>query len=354
MVKLVEAPELPVVVEFAYERQQRREEASMFCPGSREAILAEFREAMAEKRLAAYWSAAQDGSEAVQEYRKAERVETSGLEAWGPEKERLAGVLCWHVDEEKLRTDCALLMDSRCENYEEAAKALVREAQRGQREGMRYYFYFPGENERCGRFLENLRAHREENEYLLLLQREAWEKRGCSNCGEKETGKVSDTSEKDSGDVSGTRKKEGSGTSVSEKKPSAVEIRVLPGERYAEYIALHDSIFPDIYISGQDVIADVGKNHHVFVLLEEERIAAFSVLCTHGNRRATAELIGVKEDKRGQGYGRAVLSYLAFWAFGLMGMEALDLIVDSGNEKALRLYLDFGFQMECENRCYRL
>ncbi len=332
MVKLVEDRELPVVVEFAYERQQRREEASMFCPGSREAILEEFREAMAKGRLAAYWSAAHDEAE----------------------PKRLAGVLCWHVDEGKMRTDCALLMDSRCENYEEAAKALVREARRGQREGMRYYFYFPRENERCGRFLEGLRAQREENEYLLLLRREAWENRGCPNCGGKEPGKVDDAPKKDLGDVSGTRKKEDSGTSVSEKKPSAVEIRVLAGERYEEYIALHDSIFPDIYISGQDVIADVGKNHHVFVLLEEERIAAFSVLCAHGNRRATAELIAVKEDKRGRGYGRAVLSYLAFRCFGLMGMEALDLIVDSGNEKALRLYLDFGFQVECENRVYWL
>lgn len=297
MVKLVDAQKLMAVVEFAADKMKKREEASMFCPGNRKRIMEEFQENVEAGRLAAYWS---DGK---------------------PE-----GVISWYVDEEKLRTDCALLVNSECENYENVALSLVQEAQKGQRSGMRYYFYFPKENRRCMEFLEKLKAHREENEYLLLLHKEIWENRGCERPGEDEDGK---------------------------KKPP-IEIRVLPKERYEEYTKLHDAVFPDIYISGRDVISDLGKNHQVFVLLEGDKIAAFCVLNTHGNKRATAELIGVRRDKRGQGYGKAVLSYLAFRAFALGGMEALDLIVDSDNENALRLYLDFGFQVECENRSYWL
>jgi GNAT superfamily N-acetyltransferase len=176
-----------------------------------------------------------------------------------------------------------------------------------------YTFFFSKENVECSTFLKSLDAFQKPNEYGLLIQKK---------------------------------------NSFQAKKSEKVQI--LPKEYHHKFIELHDAIFPDVYISGKEIISDIGKNHYVFTIIENDQIKAYSILFLRGNPRATAEIIGVHHDFRHQGYGRTVLSHLIYSAFNDFGLEAVDLIVDSDNAYALNLYLKIGFTIEFENHCYLL
>lgn len=230
------------------------------------------------------------------------------LSCW--RKEQLLGILNCYTDEEKGNTDCSLLIEQG-EDYGAIAEALFTVLRKGLNENMRYTFFFPKQNIDCSRFLEKISAQRRENEYGLLLER----------------GRES-------------------------VFPAAFEIGELRPEYYEEFISLHDHIFPGAYISGKDIVEDLGKNHLVYAFMDKCILAAYSVLRLNGGKRATAEIIGVKEGFRGMGYGKAVLGKLIEKSFWDYGMDCVDLIVEGDNEKAIELYLSVGFAVEFESCCY--
>jgi len=224
----------------------------------------------------------------------------------------LVGILNCYVDHEKHNADCSLLIEAG-QNYDSIAKLLLDETRKQFDSSMKYTFFFPKENTDCSNFLDKIGAHREVNEYCLLLK----------------LGNL--------------------------KLPtSSYKVAELPEEYYNQFISLHDSIFPEIYISGKEVINDIGKNHYIYAIIENGQIIAYSVLRSGGKNRVTAEIVAVRDGFRRKGYGRVVLSYLACQAFDTYGMDYVDLIVDSDNENAIKLYLDLGFVVESENCCYTI
>ncbi|NLY46070.1 MAG: GNAT family N-acetyltransferase, partial [Tissierella sp.] len=126
----------------------------------------------------------------------------------------------------------------------------------------------------------------------------------------------------------------------------------LPIDYYGKLKELHDEIFPNVYISGADIIENIGKKHFVYSIIENKTLIAYSVLRLNGNMSGTAEIIAVREEFRGRGYGKAIISYLIDKAVNLFKVSNVDLMVDGDNEKAIKLYLDLGFVIEHENRCY--
>lgn len=261
----------------------RRETASTFCCAKAEDIQRDF-----EKNVEYGWVCWADG--------------------------RPAGLLNCFPDKEKNNADCSLLLDLHGDAYEEAAAALVLAAKKKLGQEMECTFFFPKENEDCGRFLTQYGACRQENEYILLLRQEDWRKPG---------------------------------TLAARPRP------VTDAQRDA-FATLHDAIFPGVYCSGKDILNDLGKTRFVFVIPDEGGVAAYGVLKTHGGRQATVEIVGVREDARRRGYGRAMLNYLAEQAFTQFGAKSLELVVDADNTNALALYLDTGFFVRQENNCYIL
>ena len=120
---------------------------------------------------------------------------------------------------------------------------------------------------------------------------------------------------------------------------------------YAAFVALHDRVFPDVYVSGRDILEDLGKSRFVYTLEEAGNLAAYGVL-HRAEDRFTAEILGVRQELRGRGFGRAILNCLAKETFCRHGAAELDLIVDADNTQALILYQKTGFQILEENRCY--
>ena len=223
---------------------------------------------------------------------------------------RIRGILSCFPDWEKGNVDCALLADR--EGYDSTAGQLLRAARERLGSHLRYTFFVPKENEDCTAFLEGIGAQRRENEYRMVLQRDDW------------------------------RPMEG-----------LPEPRSLAEGEEVPFAQLHDQVFPDVYVSGRDILGGLGKNRFVYVLEEDGALAAYGVLQCAGSR-TTAEILGVRQGLRGRGYGRAILNCLAKEAFYRHGAAELDLIVDADNDRALGLYQKTGFQILEENRCYLL
>ena len=223
---------------------------------------------------------------------------------------QLIGLMDCYVDHEKNNADCSLLIEPEL-GYGVMADKLLSEIRKLLGSSIQLTFFFPKENIDCSNFLDKIGAHREVNEYSLLLKRE---------------------------DFSFT--------------PRAFRIIDMPHEFYAEFIEMHDSIFPDVYVSGKDIINDIGKKRYVYTIIDSEHIIAYGVLKLHDGKRVTAEIVAVKEGYRHKGYGRAILAYIVNKAFTNYEKEYVDLIVDGDNDNAILLYLDLGFVVESENCCY--
>lgn len=223
----------------------------------------------------------------------------------------LVGVLNCYIDSEKNNADCMLLIDSTKCNYNDVAKDLFIKIKSQFDDKMKYTFFFPKQNTECSSFLEAIQARQEVNEYCLIFTKD-------QNTSYKSSAKVTE----------------------------------LTKDYYEQFIELHDKIFPGVYISGKEVINDIGKNHFVFSIVENGCLNAYGVFRIYGAKRATAEIIGVRDSFRGKGYGRAILGHLIYTAFSTFNTEIIDLIVDGDNKNAISLYLDMGFTIESENCCY--
>ncbi|WP_426350658.1 GNAT family N-acetyltransferase [Alloiococcus sp. CFN-8] len=224
----------------------------------------------------------------------------------------IVGVLSCYVDYSRNTSDCSLLIDEVQTDYNDAAWSMFSAARNTFGEGMQYNFFFPKENSSCREFLDGIGATKMINEYHLLLHHDKWNQKTSTRIPHK-----------------------------------------LQETEYQFMAALHDGIFPDAYISGADILSSLEEGtRRVYTITDNHKVLAYGVLRLKGRKEASAEVIGVREDSRHQGYGRAILNHLCQIAFTELSAEEIDLIVDGDNEKAISLYLDTGFSIEHENNAY--
>lgn len=223
------------------------------------------------------------------------------------------GLLSCYPDWEKGNADCAMLIDPDGASYEAAAQALLTAVRKALGAAMACTFFFPRENRNCTAFLEQTGAKRQVSEYNMLLRKDHWR-----------------------------------------NPPVAPAPQPLRPEQAQDFARLHDTVFPGVYCSGQDILETWGKNRFLYVLEHQQELVAYGVLQSSGGKQATAEIVGVREDFRGHGYGRAILNHLAETAFTQLRAEELNLIVDSDNQRAINLYLSADFTIVQENCCYIL
>ena len=226
---------------------------------------------------------------------------------------QLTGLLLCYFDMEKRNGDCiGPFIDTVTENYLLLAIQLFEFIKSQVDVEMKYTFSFAKENVECINFLESINADRRVNEYNLLLERKSFV-----------------------------------------PYLNTAEINNLDRAYYNQFIQLHDFIFPDIYVSGKDIIKDINKNRFVFSIIKEGRLVAYSILRLYENSKtAIAEIIGVDEEYRGKGYGKAILNHLIEYSFSNDDIEEIELIVDGDNENAISLYKSLGFAVNAENCCY--
>ncbi len=235
-----------------------------------------------------------------------------GLAFVGFEGTRIVGLASACLGHPQGNADIVLLISSSRKRYDEVAHSLFQRLRAAIDPGVRCTFYFPKENDRCGAFLASIGAKRSVNEYQLAIVRDDFRP--------IETKGVFPLRPMDAG----------------------------------EFMGLYDAIFPEIYVTVREILEDLEGRHRVFVAKDESGMVALAVLRLNGGQTATAEVIGVRADRRGRGHGRTILSHLVREAFSTHGAERVDLIVDLDNESAIRLYTDLGFRVEREHVCCHL
>ncbi len=209
---------------------------------------------------------------------------------------KINGLLVCLKNEERKICDSFMLIES--DDYDEIAFDLFKNLKDKE---YNYNFFFPIQNENCRNFLEKMDATKEINEYQLLIEKKDF-------------------------------------TTYNLNFDNISKIKEAENEGFTK---LFNEIFEDIYISALDILTD--HNHETYIMTKNDEIVALSVLRKNQGTCGTAEVIGVKQEYRGMGNGKKILSYLLKEA--LKTYEKVDLIVDGDNYNAIKLYTGIGFKL---------
>lgn len=228
--------------------------------------------------------------------------------------DNLLGFLGCFVNPENNWGDCVgpFFMDKWNPIY---AKVLFRSIKEALPNVERFNFYFNTKNKDCINLMSAISAERQDNEYILMLNKKDY-------------------------------------------IPQVIKASIVSYEpKYEDsLVRLHDQTFPNIYVTGRDIITSINKTREVFCALDDTgEFAGYGVLkFTENNDHLTAEIFAVEENKRGNGYGWALLNSVVDSAFKNHNGDNVDLVVDKLNTRARNLYYSCGFKLVVENAAFRI
>lgn len=224
--------------------------------------------------------------------------------------DELMGFMCFYLEPSSKNADCVGIFIK--ENHLETAIGLFEKIKTTLDKGVKVTFFVNKENKSAIAFFKGIKALNKGNELIMRLEKTAF-------------------------------------------KMMTGETRIMPARKsdYEKVVALHDEIFPDVYLPGHKMIESIGKNRSVFVLAEEEVILGYGVLKLDADATvACAEIIAVEKTARKKGFGRLILNHLAKEAFSIPQVTSMFLVVENINRDAIGLYQSIGFDVTKENCHY--
>ena len=196
---------------------------------------------------------------------------------------------------------------------QEDAKAMVAYAKSKLSKAVRFNFYFDTRNVNFHYLMESLSAERNDNEYILLLNKIDY-------------------------------------------KPQQVEHNIIAyNSDFADnVIKLKNDTWSDSYITDNDLLNSINKDRDIFCALDENGVfVGYGILKRYKDSNCiTAEAFAVAEYARGKGYGWALLNTVVDCAFKKYNANIVDLVVDRLNTHASDLYYSCGFKLDIENASY--
>ncbi len=135
-----------------------------------------------------------------------------------------------------------------------------------------------------------------------------------------------------------------------EDAPHLVEIMGSAAQEGGYTVAECDEL--DLTVEKQE--EEIGRytqdSGNIYLAAEADGLLVGFCECENGSRRRTAHTamfsIFIRKEWRNKGVGRALLQRLIEWAAAHPVIEKLTLAVHSTNERALKLYNEFGFKTE--------
>lgn len=124
-----------------------------------------------------------------------------------------------------------------------------------------------------------------------------------------------------------------------------VKYNLLGEDDHNEFTSLHDSVFPNTYYSGKDIISMMDSDNVVIVSKSDIKLVGYAFVNIDASLDGNIEFIGVKSDNRRDGHGIKILNMALSW-FKEKGTKKLVLCIDSKNEKAISLYKKTGFRIK--------
>lgn len=120
----------------------------------------------------------------------------------------------------------------------------------------------------------------------------------------------------------------------------------LPESGQADFIRMHEAIFPES-ASGTELAYEMGPERPIFAVLRDGRLLGYLAASIQVDpREGMVEYLGVAEEARGLGVGRALLRRALRWAFDERDLPQVALTVREANAQARTLYETEGFRLE--------
>ena len=99
--------------------------------------------------------------------------------------------------------------------------------------------------------------------------------------------------------------------------------------------------------------------YYKLVAVDDDTVIGFSELITHPDaprhrHAGDINMIVSREDRQGGGVGQALMQHMVTLADDWLGLVRLSLVVWTNNQRAIRLYEQFGFEREGVMRSYAL
>jgi ribosomal protein S18 acetylase RimI-like enzyme len=110
--------------------------------------------------------------------------------------------------------------------------------------------------------------------------------------------------------------------------------------------ALHDSIFPKTYYTGQDILGQLDGDHQVFVCGKGEDLWGYIYAIVDEGGEGYVEFLGVRADMRGRGLGQRLLLTALDWLFAAKNVAQVGLTVSDDQVHARSLYEKAGFRIK--------
>lgn len=184
-------------------------------------------------------------------------------------------------------------------------------------EPIKLNFFFSEQNRICQQLMARIHAKNEGNELVMNLKREEFGDGGLHN------------------------------------KTDVYRVLQIKKRQYTAFSELHDEIFPDAYISGQGILSSIGVSRSIYVIENFDSVLAYGVLrFTPDAGSVAAEIIAVRKEYRGKGLGRQILEKMLIEAFQSTAINQVELVVESENHTAIRLYKKLGFSIKTINCSY--
>lgn len=145
-------------------------------------------------------------------------------------------------------------------------------------------------------------------------------------------------------------------TYMSLKENSAKGLRkisLLTSHRHDDFIHLHDTLFPDTYYSGEEIIERINDDQKVYIFDDKDGITGYLYAeYNHEEKEGSIEFIGVDPGKRKKEIGRKLLEMAVHDLY--VNAKSIKLCAGTANEKALSLYKKAGFKVERTLNFYKL
>lgn len=119
--------------------------------------------------------------------------------------------------------------------------------------------------------------------------------------------------------------------------------RPLPEEQVACFRALHETLFPQTYYTGQDILDQRDDEHQLFVCGAGEDVLGYVYATIDENGEGYIDFVGVRDDARGRGLGKHLLLTALKWLFEAKSVQEVSLTVAGALTNARSLYESVGF-----------
>jgi len=218
----------------------------------------------------------------------------------------LVGVLGLYADPAKNRVDCVGPFASHPSSVDIATE-LFRYGQSLFKHTYQFNFFFDCRNKDLLQLMQIAKAHNNGNEWIMALERDRW---------------------------------------IPTKKPGTIP---LPPSLFGQWVQLHDSLFPGVYISGSDILQSLGTDRSVFCLADGIGIIGYVVI-KESNRSTerTIEILAVDKPYRKKGFGKTLLNHALNHSFEKKEIQKISLVVETGNSSATYLYSSLGFSVDAD------